>query len=159
MKKKNLLKIIISDLKNKKELYQPTSFWKSASDKLENIFLKNKISSFKRNNIANNFFIPLYGFKKNINISVLKSYLKKNKKISKKFISYFLNLYSGESHALSDYRVFKAANDDSKYPLLENFSESKVGNPFEQFTFEKKKLQQIIFKLSLGTCFFEKKCC
>ena len=65
-------------------------------------------------------------------------------------------MYSGESHALSDYRVFKAANDDSKYPLLENFSESKVGNPFEQFTFEKKNYSRSSLNYLLGLVFLKK---
>ena len=54
---------------------------------------------------------------------------------------------SGYFHSLSDYRVSLAANDETKKPFLNHFSESSFGNPIEQFEFDGKKYSPIIFKL------------
>jgi putative sugar O-methyltransferase len=155
-KNRELLKVIISDLQTKKKIYQPTYFWRSASNNLLKTFIKKGITNFKRNVLANNFFIPRYGLNKNIKTSTLKSFLKKNQKFSNKILNYSINLYSGKLHAFSDYRVFKSANDDKKYPLLDNFSETKVGNPIEQFNFENKKFSRSSLNYLLGLVFLKK---
>ena len=118
-------------------------------------FIKKGINNFKRNNLANSFFIPLYSFNKSVKTLTIKSFLKKNKIFSNKTLNYSLNLHSGKLHAFSDYRVFKSANNDNKYPLLNDFSETKVGNPIEQFNFENKKFSRSSLNYLLGLVFLK----
>jgi putative sugar O-methyltransferase len=157
MKKKikSYLKTIFKDFQNKCKIYKPTFFWKDATENFFKIFYKVGIKNFKRNSLANSFFIPLYNFGKEKNILQIQDLIKK-KKISKKFLFYFSNLVSGKFQALSDYRVFKAADNQSKYPFLHTFTEKKLGNPVEQFEFDNKKFSKSSLNYLLGLAFFKK---
>ena len=156
MNKKNI-KILIKifqDFRNQKKIYKPTIFWQDATEKFYKIFYKKKIKNFKRNQLANSFFIPLYNLKREKSISHILSLIKKNK-ISKRLSSFLLDLVNGKSQALSDYRVFKAADNIKKLPLLNSFSEKDFGNSLEQFEFDNKKFSRSSLNYLLGLVFLK----
>ena len=152
-KLKNLINLILEDYKYCKKIYKESIFWKTASNKLLKYIINNGIKNFKNYNVCNSFFVPVYNFKKQI---LTNSHLKLQKSSSKKFIGYYKNLVSGYNQAISDYRVFKASDNHDRYPYLHNFSETKFGNPLEQFNFENKKFSRSTLNYILGLVFFKK---
>jgi hypothetical protein len=119
-KNKKLLKIIISDPKTKEKIYQPTYFWKSASNELVKSFIKKGINNFKKNNLANSFFIPLYSFSKRVKTLAIKSFLKKNilgvakATKSNNYINYLKNKYKliNKNTIPFDYKTFDNFNSE-----------------------------------------------
>ena len=61
------------------EYYKPTIFWRDINKKFLLTFSKNGFKNFRRNKLANNFFVPLYhlrreqGYKKVIQLLNKKS--------------------------------------------------------------------------------------
>lgn len=155
-KKKNykkLLNTIFKDYEECSNLYKATIFWKSANQKIKNYLSKNKINNFKRNAFCKNFFIPSYNFK---NQNLINSSIKPKDKHQKKFLFYLRNLINGYNQAFSDYKVYKASDDIKQLPYLHNFSETKFGNPVEQFIFDKKRYSRSSLNYILGLVFFKK---
>ena len=155
MSYKQDIQILINDLSKQSRLYQPTIFWNNLVSKFFKIFRKGKLSDFRKNELALNFFVPTYNYFREKNIKKIISLI--NKKDFAKRVKFFFNTHiSGEKDALSDYRVFKASDDMTKLPYLHNFSEKKVGNPLEFFKFEGKFYTRSSLNYLLGLCFFKK---
>ena len=87
--------------------YLPGSFWKTALEEIKKCFLVNGLSSFRKEEINLNFFVPTYGspgngfsFSDSDRIyKTLKSSLNSKQKMQMQF------LLDGTSHALADYRL------------------------------------------------------
>ena len=150
---KQELKILSQDLKSQKKIYLPTIFWSDACLKFFKIFKKKGLSNFRRENLSNNFFVPLYNFNSEYNKNLL---LKKTKKNTKKFRYYLENIFSGKLESFSDYKIFVAADKKDKLPRLDLFSESKIGNPPEQFLFDKKNYSRSSLNYLLGLTFLKR---
>jgi putative sugar O-methyltransferase len=153
--RQNVIKIIFEDFSSKEKIYKPSVFWENVSKKLYKFFHKNKIKNFKRNFVINNFFVPMYNLKKENNIFKVLNIIKKIK-INKKLFSSLNDLISGKFQAFSDYRVFKAADIKNKIPILDDFTETDIGNPAEQFYFEKKKFSRSSLNYLLGLVFLKR---
>ena len=152
--KQNLIKKMFEDFSIQKKIYKPTIFWKNASKKLYQFFYKKEITNFKRYFLINNYFVPLYNLKKEYNIQKMLKLVKKIN-VSKKLLFSIRDLVEGKSHALSDYRVFKAADIVKKLPILNDFTETNLGNPLEQFQFGKKKFSRSSLNYLLGLVFLK----
>lgn len=152
--KKNLIKKMFEDFSIQKKIYKPTIFWENASKKLYQFFYKREIMNFKRHFLINNYFVPLYNLKTEYNIQKILKLVKKIN-ISKKLSFSIRDLVAGKSHALSDYRVFKAADIVKKLPILNDFTETNLGNPLEQFQFDKKKFSRSSLNYLLGLVFLK----
>jgi len=135
LKKKNNL--LLNELKKQKDLYKPTIFWQDLSNKFIQMFNKSGLKNFRRNKLANNFFVPLYTQTREGKMKEIISISKKNT-FSKRFKTDIIKFVSGENLAFKDYSTFKSGDLIKKLPYLQNFSESKFGNPKEQFIFEGK---------------------
>ena len=59
--------------------------------------------------------------------------------------------------ALDDYRVYLASNID-KHPYIDRASESKIGHPEEQFTFDGRSFSRAFLNYLLGMSFLKKVC-
>lgn len=68
---------------------------------------------------------------------------------------FLTQMLSGESWALSDYRVYLAANNGDVHPGTTSFSESQVGNPSEQFCFEEKSFSRSSLNYLNGLSFLK----
>ena len=151
----NEIKKFYLDIKNKKKIYQPSIFWQSASLKFYKQFKNKDLKNFKKNILASHMFIPTYSLNNDKNIKINKKKLI-NKNLEKKIKFFLKNALNGYTHALSDYRVFKAGEISRKSFDLKNFSETTFGSPLEQFIFEKKKYSRATLNYLLGLTFFKK---
>ena len=150
------LKYLKNELKKQNQLYQPTQFWKKNIYKFFNIFEKKGLNNFRSNDLANNFFIPLYHFKREKNASKFLKMLKKHKKHSPKLVTELSRQLSGYNHALADYRVFKGSDNSKQLPYLHLFSENNVGKPKEQFNFDGKLYSRSSLNYLLGISYLKK---
>jgi len=122
-------------LKNIKKIYKPSIFWEDLNASFTNIFNNKNIKKFRRNELANNFFVPLYtNIREGKTDEILK--LVKKKKFSNRFKTDIRNFITGKNAAFADYRTFVSGDVKNKFPLLNKFSESKIGTPKEHFKFE-----------------------
>lgn len=147
------LNLVAQDLNIQKKIYHPTTFWKNVSLNFNNIFKKKGLKNFRRYNLSTNYFVPMYNFLREKNLDTLK---KKSKNYSKKFKYYLENLISGEFEALSDYKTFLAGDNKKKNPVLNKFSESKIGRPIEHFKFDNKFYSRSSLNYLLGLVFMKR---
>ena len=116
-------------------------FWREALIKIEQSVKLNGMDGFRANKTNLKFFVPTYGcpfqsLKRFKSISeALNTIGNPLNQKQKRFVE---NKFNGYDHAISDYRAFKIANDGRDQLGLLNFSESKIGNPIEHFSFENK---------------------
>lgn len=127
-------------LSNQSDLYKPTSFWEEASKRIAAEIQDHGVEEFRRLPLPLSYFVPTYG------PPTLGINQEQAQWLSAKFRDYqpsatktqlALDAYlSGYLNALADYRVLAAANPGPDDFGLNEFSESTVGNPIEQFVFE-----------------------
>jgi len=141
-------------LSNQSDLYKPTSFWEGASKRIAAEIEDHGVEEFRRLPLPLSYFVPTYG------PPTLGINQEQAQWLSAKFRDYqpsaqkaqlALDAYlSGYLNALADYRVLAAANPDSDDFGLNEFSESTVGNPIEQFVFEGKTYSRSSLNYLLG---------
>lgn len=153
------LEIAENDLKKQDYLYQPTAFWREAAKKIKKQIEQHGIESFRSLSIPLGFFVPTYGVPGSSiskeHISKLEETLNQLAQNTKARLT-LKHYLSGEQVALSDYRVFLAADDILKAPDLASFSESNVGAPVEQFCFEGRKFSRSSLNYLMGLTFLKK---
>lgn len=141
-------------------LYRPTEFWKSAASMIAEDIMSGGLEHFRSLESTLGYFVPTYGRPGNgLTDIVEKSMKEQTKKILKddnKSLLSFEMFLSGYSQALSDYRVFLAANSFRTELNFLKFSESSVGNPIEQFCFDGKNYSRSSLNYLLGLCFLMK---
>jgi len=153
------LKALKKELKNRSLIYQPSVFWKKSIDDFFNILIKKKqgmIDNFRSNNLANDFFVPLYNLKREKYANKYLKIFKKNKKKSPRLTTELNQQISGYNHALSDYRVFQSADNKNQLPFLHFFSENNIGKPKEQFNFSGKLFSRSSLNYLLGISYLKK---
>jgi putative sugar O-methyltransferase len=143
-----------TELQKQSALYKPTSFWDDASRKLANEFEHLGIENFRRGPLALSYFVPTYGpptlglRKEQVDLltQTFNSHYPDHKKGQLALNAYL----SGHLNALADYRVLLAANSAPDAFGLTEFSESAVGNPIEQFSFNGKHYSRSALNYLLG---------
>jgi putative sugar O-methyltransferase len=147
-------------MQQQKTFYQPTSFWAQASEKIREEFCALGIENFRSHPTALSYFVPNYGIPASgLNeqqVELLRSTLQKNFPDSKKSHLSLDHSLSGKQSALADYRVFRASEQQDALPTLINFTESQVGNPIEQWTWEGKNYSRSAMNYLLGLSFLKK---
>jgi putative sugar O-methyltransferase len=141
-------------LSSQSDLYKPTSFWDEASKRIAAEIEHRGIEDFRRLPLPLSYFVPTYG------PPTLGINQEQAQWLSARFLDYqpssqkaqlALDAYlSGYLNALADYRVLVAANPDPDDFGLTEFSESGVGNPIEQFSFEGKTYSRSSLNYLLG---------
>jgi putative sugar O-methyltransferase len=148
------LQAAFTELQKQSDLYKPTSFWDDASKKLANEFEEIGIENFRCGPLALSYFVPTYGpptlgLKKE-QVDLLTQTFSSHYPDHKKG-QLALNVYlSGHLNALADYRVLLAANGSTDAFGLTDFSESTVGNPIEQFSFNSNHYSRSALNYLLG---------
>ncbi|WP_076410845.1 putative sugar O-methyltransferase [Shewanella sp. UCD-KL12] len=150
--------VIIDDMKKVDEHYQPTHFWQHGAMTLQAELESKGIEQFRSLKGALSFFVPTYLFhgwatqpeKYQRVLEVCQGELDSDKK------SYLstMEFLTGEMHAKSDYRVYKASECERE-PFTSQFSESTVGSPLEQFEFEGRKFSRSSLNYLLGLNFLK----
>lgn len=147
-------------MKQQMPLYQPTSFWAQASEKISEEFCTLGIENFRSHPTALNYFVPNYGVPASglsaQQVDLLRSTLQTHFPDSKKSYLSLDHSLSGKQSALADYRVFCASEQTDALPHLMNFSESQVGHPVEQWTWEGKHYSRSALNYLLGLSFLKK---
>lgn len=150
----------LNDMLAQDELYKPTAFWQEASSKIESELNEYGVEKFRSLKTALGFFVPTYGIPGN-GFNAVQSQgltellINQNDKVNKPqlMLEQFL---SGYISALSDYRVLQAADDSKRLPYLNAFSESKYGDPIEQFEFDGRHFSRSSLNYLLGLALLKK---
>ena len=107
------LDILHHDMMLQKKIYRPSAFWSNAINEFTKVLKKRGVKNFRREKLANMYFVPLYNHMMENNIrSLMKFY--NNNKFSKKIKFFLNNSMSGFTEAFNDYKVFKACDDIKK---------------------------------------------
>jgi len=156
--KYDLLNLMLEDMQKQDTLYKPTNFWENRSkiiiDEIERFDVKN----FRKLTKTRYSFVPGY--------SAVEYLINKNKydptieqfdKIvhDKRFVTRLQRIFNGESSAFSDFRVLNASNIN-KPPYTNKVSESSVGNPIEQHSFDNRNFSRSFLNYLLGLSFLKK---
>lgn len=129
----------ITKAENQEPIYKATVFWNKAIKDLIIDIEEFGIESFRRWPSSCRYFVPNYNNFENKFKKLNKKNIKSSIEIlnlSSKQENIFYNLTNGYTEAEGDYRVFKSSILNTKNDFLLNFSESKIGQPKEQFVFE-----------------------
>ncbi len=148
------------DMLAQNELYRPTAFWDKASSQIVTELCTYGIECFRSLPTALGFFVPTYGTPGGgFTEEQAKGLLGKLQNESPEEIKPQLALNQflrGHPWALADYRVLQAADDPSRLPYLHTFSESKVGQPVEQFKFDGRYFSRSSLNYLLGLAMLKK---
>jgi len=146
---------LFSEMRSQQPYYQPTEFWRDASEKIVEDLNKQGVESFRQQALPLSFFVPTYGYPA---LGLTKETLNKINDLSdlrtkeKQTIDALVN---GYRLAEADYRVFLASDNQENSPL-NNFCESDVGQPIEHFEFESKLFSRSALNYLLGLRFLER---
>ncbi len=155
--KYKLLNTMINDMQGQSDLYKPTMFWELASQRVIKALEVDSISNFRNLTTCRYYFVPGYS---------AVEYLDNKKKYDptidkfneivgdKRFVTRLKRLFTGEATAFSDYRVLLSSNLD-KPPYTNLVSESKIGNPIEQVTFNERNFSRSFLNYMLGLNFLK----
>jgi len=151
---------MLADMRGQSELYRPTSFWIDASDRIVHEISLSGVESFRHLPTPLGFFVPTYGTPGNRltdeHCQALHTRLQQmhpNAPIAALGLQHML---SGEAAALADYRVMLAGDQTSQRPYLHTFSESRVGEPKEQFEFDGRRFSRSALNYLLGLVFLKR---
>ena len=153
-----LLNSMIQDMNQQSDLYKPTTFWEQGSKLIIDDLEKNDIKDFRKLSVTKSFFVPNYTPNEYLKEpykydNVLKEF--DSITIDKRFVTKINRVFCGYESGFSDYRVLEASNIDKK-PYTNKISESSVGNPLEQFTFNNRKFSRSFLNYLLGLNFLKK---
>ena len=148
------------DMQAQSELYRPSAFWDEASSRIVNELCFFGVERFRSMPKALGFFVPTYGspgssFSKE-QVAGLQEWLLRESPAARKPGLALGQFLSGELLALSDYRVLVASDDTRKLPYLHTFSESRAGEPVEQFEFEGRYFSRSSLNYLLGLALLKK---
>lgn len=156
-----MLDILIEDLDQAEALYKPTQFWRAALNRLTQELRGNGLNRFRSLPGSLSFFVPTYSFPGYHNDSEIFSGLRKalgNLQLGDiRCATHLERLLSGESQAESDYRVL-LASDTPVSPFFDQFSESSVAEPIEQFEFDGRRFSRSSLNYLLGLAFLKRHC-
>jgi len=155
--KYDLLNLMLNDMNNQDLLFKPTEFWKYGSSLIIDELNNNNIDSFRALNITRGYFVPGYSAVEYLNNKDKYNYIIddfNNVVTDKRLITKLKRLFIGQNDAFSDYRVLNVSNID-KSPYTSKVSESRVGNPIEQHTFDKRNFSRSFLNYLLGLNFLK----
>ncbi len=154
------LSLAREDMKSQSELYRPSVFWDEASTRIVNELCEHGIKHFRSLPNTLGFFVPTFGTPGNSftqgQIVELCDHLQQAYPDANKALLALKQFLSGEGSALADYRVLLAADSPQRRPYLHTFSESKVGEPVEHFTFDGRWFSRSALNYLLGLSLLKK---
>ena len=138
------------------ELYRPSSFWTQATLDIHAQVVEHGPDVFRSIPALLEFFVPRYGYADNgldaESGQKMRNCVPANSKM-RTSVDRFLD---GDEWALSDFRVFSAADTPEKRPHLHQFSECKTGCPVEQFEFDGRRFSRSSLNYLLGLCLLKR---
>ena len=141
-------------------VYQPTSFWATASQGITDELNQQGVEAFRRLKSALTFFVPNYGAPASglsvDQIALLEKTLHYAYPDAVKAGLSLNRAISGYQSALADYRVLQASEQPGALPELLVFSESQVGEPVEQWQWGRHHYSRSALNYLLGLSFLKK---
>jgi len=152
-----LLNMMLLDMSKQDQLYRPTAFWEYGSRLLIEELQQYEIKDFRNLHTTRSFFVPGYSA-----VEYLENPEKYNPTIDefdkfvgdKRFATRLQRVFTGYTSAFCDYRILQASSIDKK-PYTDRVSESKVGNPIEQHTFNNRNFSRSFLNYLLGLNFLK----
>jgi len=154
----SLLDLMFNDMQKQKEVYKPTTFWEEGSKVIVEELKENGVENFRSLKTTRGFFVPTYSYPSYFEDKLLYNNVKDELKKATSDLKANIRmdfLLSGRVQAFSDYRVLKASNKDC-IPYTNKVSESKVGSPIEQYTFDDRNFSRSFLNYLLGLNFLKK---
>jgi len=150
----------IEDMRAQGDLYRPTAFWELACSQIEAELLDFGVERFRSLPLPLGYFVPTYGSPANgftaEQIHALASCLSNKWPADIKPSIGLTQFLQGRLQALADYRVLLAADDKTRVPYLHEFSESEVGSPVGQWTFDGRRFSRSSLNYLLGLAFLKR---
>lgn len=147
-------------MKQQALVYQPTSFWATASERIIQELQLHGVEKFRSLPSALSYFVPNFGAPASglsvKQVELLASNLKTNFPDATKAQLALHHVLSGQQAAMSDFRVLQASEQSEQLPYLLSFSESQHGQPVEQWTFEGRRYSRSALNYLLGLSFLKK---
>ena len=148
-----------ADMVYQPALFQPTEFWRQASEQIVEELNREGFDSFRRLAGPRRFFVPSYGPPGNMLTAKLiaqieKVALEETTPGSKAHVT-LMHALSGESWALADYRVFVAGDKKHISPKLDEVSESIIGQPPDGFHIEGRRFSRSMLNYLHGLVFLK----
>ena len=151
---KELLQLLIDRQLNQDEEFQTTDFWAYATNELSDILIKDEIHRFRSDPACLTYFVPTYGHPAmGLTVDQIAEISKVSESASVKQRNTISNFVTGHSHATADHRVIQACATGLGNNPFENFNESTIGNPTEQFTFNGNRYSRPTHNYILGLLF------
>jgi putative sugar O-methyltransferase len=154
----DLLRTINLDMQSENEIYHPSHFWEYGSQKIAADLATHGIDGFRRFKSSLNYFVPTYKFNGSATdikkFTVMRDELCSVLRNDTKSILALDEMLTGYSQALADYRVY-LASESPVHPYTDCFSESKIGNPIEQFKFSGRQFSRSALNYLLGLNFLK----
>lgn len=138
------------------KLYRPTSFWAQATREIADELHREGMENFRHLPKPLFYFVPTYGMPGNCLTPETDDAVRRLVSSEPKQSLSMEGFLSGRGEAFADFRVFRAADDDGVWPPLRTFSESAIGNPGEQFTFEGQRFSRSSLNYLLGLCLLKR---
>ncbi|MDF1884393.1 putative sugar O-methyltransferase [Sulfurimonas sp. SAG-AH-194-C21] len=152
-----LLEKLLEDMQKQSSLYKPTTFWEEASKIIIQEITSKELKDFRSFDSALSMFAPTYAFplylKKRDTFKEVQKLLEITTQDVKSHLK-LKNIIKGQTQAFADYRVLEAGNVD-KAPYTDKVSESTIGNPPEQFTFNGRNFSRSFLNYLLGLSFLK----
>jgi putative sugar O-methyltransferase len=152
---------MLADMSSASELYKPTQFWQAALAPLIEELSSEALHRFRSMPGPLDFFVPTYGFPgyhaDPETFTSVRAALDGLRLSDRRCLSHLERLLSGEAQAEADFRVLVAA-DEERSPFLSRFSESSVGAPLEQFTFDGRRFSRSSLNYLTGLAFLKRHC-
>jgi putative sugar O-methyltransferase len=154
---KELLDVMLKDMAISDESFKPTNFWSTGMKSiLSDLNNPENLKKFRQLKSSTDMFVPTYEH----------SLYKKHRKIidtvfgvdytnqTKPEKDGLFGTLSGYNIAKSDHRVFVATDSDAQ-PKVTHVSESRGGEPLEQYSFDSKNYSRSFFNYLLGVNFLK----
>lgn len=155
------LNTLLQDMDAADSIYQPTSFWRAAMGPLIEDLRGGGVCRFRRLPGPLDYFVPSYGFpgyhSDPQRFEKIRHALDEMQLGDARVAVHMERLFSGAAHAESDYRALLASDTPAAF-FIENFSESCVAEPIEQFEFEGRLFSRSSLNYLLGLSFLKRHC-
>jgi putative sugar O-methyltransferase len=149
------LTLMLEDMRKAPELYRPTSFWATALDEIVRELDRSGVASFRSHKTALDYYVPVYAHPKN-NETLAQALGVLGRVPGLRGVAQVVRAhFDGSARALTDYRVFRAA-DPVTLPNLSNVTESDYGQPTEHFTFEGRSFSNSMLRYLRALAYLKK---
>lgn len=156
---RGLLELMRSDMAGERPLYQPTAFWRDASERISEDLLREGFDSVRALDSARSFFVPSYGSPGNAlspdEVQQIEQAVLAFAEAGSKQHAMVMDMVSGRAWAMADYRVFLAGDRVDVDPPLREVSESTVGNPPDQLHVDGRRYSRSILNYLHGLVFLK----